>query len=355
MMPRQMRRSWGTVQWLSKDRAQIKYWATKNGRYRRCSEVVRGTRKQVEDRLAELRTLYADDAPSPTVQTVWREYVVPSKQDLKDATKRKRDMAFDALPFKEYQVDSLRPLEIQQWLVSSDLAPSTVKRAFGVLDEIMDFSVRMEWAPSNPCAAKYIMPKVEHKPKGVYTYQQLIEMTPTGEWWEAAYILQAFGACRVAESLAPRADECRLKHFGGVPVFMAPIHAQIGADGFKASLKNEQSKRTAMVAGPMALRLEELRRDGRTWLTDDGGGQWVPYFRLYTAWKAAHDLDMKTLRSSCETWWKWDAKVPPHVIELLMGHIPLSAGQVTGKHYDRPSDAQIAAALAQSWATSNLG
>lgn len=353
-MPRYQRRSWGTIQWLSATRAQIRYWRVKDGQYRRCSEVVRGTRKQVEDRLAELRTLYASDAPAPTVQTVWREYVVPSKSDLRDATKCKRDMAFDALPFKSYQVDAVRPLEIQQWLFTSGLAPSTAKRAFGVLDEILDFSVRMEWAQSNPCRAKYVMPKVEHKPKGVYTYAQLVRMVPAGEWWEAAYILQAFGACRVAESLAVRAAECRLEYLDGTPVFLAPVHAQVGADGFKESLKNTQSVRTAMVVGPMALRLESLRADGRTWMTDDGGGSWVPYFRLYSAWKSTHDLDMKTLRSSCETWWKWDARVPPHVIELLMGHVPLSAGQVTGRHYDRPSDAQVAAALAQAWRDSGL-
>ena len=49
-----MRRDWGTISQVRKGAWRIRYWAQTDAGYRRCSETVRGTRKQAGERLAQL-------------------------------------------------------------------------------------------------------------------------------------------------------------------------------------------------------------------------------------------------------------------------------------------------------------
>lgn len=343
-----MRSSWGSVRHISRDRWELRWWGKdkRTGEYRRMSKTHHGTRRTAEHALAELRVLHSDDAPVPSVSVVWREFC--EGKDVKPQTSDKRLMAYSALPWKEREVDSITALEVQQWLMETDTAPSTARRAVSVLREIMDVSVLHGWIVANPLSVKLVMPKVEHRPKYVWTYDQLCEMWPRGEWWEAAYLLQAFGAARVGESLAVVAADCWM--IGDV--FCAPIRGQVknGSAGLVDYAKNDQSIRTLMVAGDAAGRLWELSRDGRTWLTDDGGGMWCSYYSLRNTWLATGaEQPMKQLRASCETWWRWDMGLESHVIERLMGHIPLSMGGVTAKHYDSATDQQVARTLAAAY------
>lgn len=343
-----MRSSWGSVRQLSRNRWELRWWGIdkKSGDYRRMSKTVRGTRREAEQRLAELRVLHADDAPAPTIDFIWHEFC--STKDVKPQTVEKRNMAYAVLPYHHRQVDSLTALEVQQWLVSADVAPSTVRRALSILREIMDVAVLHGWIAANPLSVKLVLPKVQHRDKSIWTYDELVGMWPRGEWWEAAYLLQAFGAARVGESLAVVAADCWM--IGDV--FCAPIRGQVknGSAGLVDYAKNDQSIRTLMVAGDAAGRLWELSRDGRTWLTDDGGGMWCSYYSLRNTWLATGaEQPMKQLRASCETWWRWDMGLESHVIERLMGHIPLSMGGVTAKHYDSATDQQVARTLAAAY------
>lgn len=343
-----MRSSWGSVRHISGDRWELRWWGKdkRTGEYRRMSKTHHGTRRTAEHTLAELRVLHSDDAPVPSVSVIWREFC--EGKDVKPQTRDKRLMAYSVLPWREREVDSITALEVQQWLMETDTAPSTARRAVSVLREIMDMAVLHGWIVANPLSVKLVMPKVEHRPKYVWTYDQLWEMLPSGEWWEAAYLLQAFGAARVGESLAVVAADCWM--IGDV--FCAPIRGQVnnGSAGLVDYAKNDQSIRTLMVVGDAAGRLWELSRDGRTWLTDDGGGMWCSYYSLRNTWLATGaEQPMKQLRASCETWWRWDLGLESHVIERLMGHIPLSMGGVTAKHYDSATDQQVARTLAAAY------
>ena len=54
IMPR-MRSDWGCVQEIDRGRRyRLRWWAETPEGYRRCSEVVRGTRREAHDRLASL-------------------------------------------------------------------------------------------------------------------------------------------------------------------------------------------------------------------------------------------------------------------------------------------------------------
>ena len=339
-----MRSSWGSVRHISGDRWELRWWGKdpKTGEYRRMSKTHHGTRRTAEHALAELRVLHSDDAPAPSVSVVWREFC--QKTGVRAHTLEMRRLAFSVLPWKEREVDSITALEVQQWLMSTDVAPSTVQRAVSVLREILDAAVLHGWIAANPLAVKLVMPKVEHREKVIMTYAQMVDLWPHGAWWEPAYLLQAFGAARVGESLAVVAGECSM--IGGV--FCAPIRGQVKhrAPGYVDYAKNDQSIRTCMVVGDAAQRLWELSRDGRTWLTDDGAGKWCSYPSLRNAWLALGDKPpMKQLRASCETWWRWDMGLASHVIERLMGHLPLSMGGVTARHYDSATDEQVARTL----------
>lgn len=71
------RSSWGTNEPAArKGYRRLRYWADKrDGRgYRRCSETIRGSKRAGDARLAELRTLHANDTGCPTLGRVYADW-----------------------------------------------------------------------------------------------------------------------------------------------------------------------------------------------------------------------------------------------------------------------------------------
>lgn len=82
-MPRHksQRADWGTDTEVERGkRYRLRYWATVDGVYQRCSDTVRGTRRQAYDRLAELRVEHTQDAPCPTVGECYSRWWLPERQ-----------------------------------------------------------------------------------------------------------------------------------------------------------------------------------------------------------------------------------------------------------------------------------
>ena len=350
---RTRRSAWGSLTEVSPGVWRIRYWGKDpaTGAYRRRSSTVRGSRVDAERRRAELMVEHSEDAPCPTVGKVWRDHVLP---DL-DARVADGDVAASSVDqyrswwgkhaeprWGDVACDAIRPLEVQQWL-SSGLTLSQAKNAMLVCKKAMDYAVRYGWCQTNPFRERYLMPSkstVDERDHGIWTLPELGEAWHAlhGTWMEPAFILSAFGSCRVGESLAPLASDVGLRDVGGVPVAVVAVRSQVEhhGNGLDTRMKTERSARHVVIAGRAALRIaaiaESLPPD---WpLTNDGMGAHVTQGRYTDSWRRigmAHPF--RNLRNSWQTWMRWDLRVEPHFIEPMMGH---KLRGTTGTYYDRP-------------------
>lgn len=362
MCARHRRSAWGAISQVDAATWRIRYWSSGPDGYRRRSKTVRGTRKDAERARAELMLAHSEDAPCPTVGEVWERWALPAYErreasgDMSSYTLRQYRSGWNrhAAPrWADVPCDAVRPLEVQQWL--DGLSYNGALQAMNVLRPTLDYAVRYGTIPSNPFRERYLMPSKSGKAdmdRGVWTLDELGELWrghAVGQWWEAAFLLSAFGGCRVGESLGVRPGDVSLCDAGGVPVCMARIERQIPSTGSVPleRLKNRQSRRTIAIPGRAGLRVASLSEGCAGWLSGDGLGGPSTQRRLMLAWRAAGaEHPFRNLRNSYETNMRWALRLPPWIVEPLLGH----AGQgVTAQYYDRPSAEMFADAVASAY------
>lgn len=361
-MPRKKRRAaWGALTQVDESTWRLRFWATGPDGYRRRSKTIRGSRKDAERARAELMLAHSDDAPCPTVGEVWERYALPAYE------RREKDGDMSAYTLRQYRsgwsrhasprwsdvpCDAVRPLEVQQWL--DGLTYNGALQAMNVLRPTVDYAVRYGVVDANPFRERYLMPSKSGKAtmdRGVWTLDELGEVwrAVRGEWFEAAFLLAAFGGLRVGEALGVRSEDVTITDVGGVPVALVAIERQVPSMGaeVRTTLKNRQSHRTIAIPGRAGLRIAELARERDGWLTGDGLGGPTTQRRLMLAWKsAAMAHPFRNLRNSYETNARWSLRLPPWVVEPLLGH----AGQgVTAQYYDRPSAEMFAEMVADAY------
>jgi hypothetical protein len=358
------RAAWASITEVERgQRYRIRYWGKdSDGQYRRRSETVRGTRRDAERRRAQLMLEHSEDAPCPTVGQAWERWCVPEMEqriasgDLTRHSLKLYESAWRnhvAPTWADVALDAVRPLRIQQWI--SGLGASQARYATLTLSKVMDYAVRYEYVDHNPMREKYLMPSkqtIQRADAGVWTLDELGEAWSQlrGKWFEPAFLLAAFGSCRVGESLGPLADEVELRDVDGVPVALVAVVRQVdNAGGVTDALKTEQSRRTVCVPGKAALRLHELSSaiPPDWFLTHDGQGLPQSQRRLGKAWREAGMAHpFRNLRNSWQTNCRWELGMPPWLLEPMMGH---AGRDVTGRHYDRPQADVFAEAVARAY------
>jgi len=352
-----------------RDAHRIRYWGKdpESGVYRRMSEVVHGTRRDAQRRRAELVAIHGAEKGTLTMRQLWDTLYLPSLE------RRLEDGEFSPQSLKVYRsawnkhvsprwadapCDSLRPLEVQQWINTLTLSSAT--KARNLMRSMLDMAVMYELAEKNPMHEKYVMPSkstVKREDDGVWSHAQLIEIwegAARDRWWEAAFLLSGFGGLRVGEALGVMgecvSDGSRL----GVTLALVEVRRQVQNKGNVPveRLKTRQSKRVAVVPGPAATRLLGLA-DGCDWLSGDGLGSPSSQQRLNDAWAKGMEAmpeDMRhpfrNLRNSWQTMMRWEVGMDPHHIEPLMGH---KVPGVTGEFYDRPTSGMLADKVAEAW------
>lgn len=352
-MPRKPRRAqWASITEVEKGkRYRIRYWGKdSSGEYRRLSCTVRGTRKDAELRRAELMLDHSEDAPCPTVRQAWERWALPEMRrrvedgDLAPLTLRAHETAWRlhvAPTWADVPLDAVRPLQVQQWI--SGLSYSQAQTATSTLSKVMDHAVRYECVDHNPMRERYLMPSkstIERLDRGVWALSELhgVWARVRGEWWEAAFLLAAFGGCRLGESMAPRARDVEIRHVDGVTLALVGITGQVAASGTDVvRTKTEQSVRTATLVGSPAVRMAQIVAAlPPDWpLSHDGIGGVQCQSRLKEAWRQKRmEHPYRNLRNSWQTWMRWELHVEPRYIEPMMGH---KLPGVTGAHYDRPT------------------
>ena len=361
---RKRRSAWASITEIDAgERYRIRYWGTdSNGKYRRLSKTVRGSRLDAEKVRSELMLEHSDDAPCPTVGQVWERYVLPDlgrlveDGDLKPLTKRVYETAWRlhvSPRWADVPCDAVRPLHVQQWI--SGMGYSQAQGACSVMSRVMDYAVRYELRDHNPMRERYLMPSkstIERQDKGVWTLSELgpLWASVRGEWWEPAFMLAAFCGCRLGESMAPLASDVEVREVDGVTLTVVHITGQVASSGNSVvRTKTSQSVRPVVLVGKPAERMAEIAASlpPDCPLTNDGMGAHQCQSRLKDAWRArrmAHPY--RNLRNSWQTWMRWELKVEPHFIEAMMGH---KLPGVTGQHYDRPTSDMFCDVMANAY------
>lgn len=364
---RAMRRDWGSIACVRPGVWRLRYWAETDRGYRRCSETVRGTRRQAGDRLAELRVAHGHDVPCPTVEACWTRWYLPDRERMVE----QGDLASQSLiqyrstwrkhvrqRWAETPVDQVKPLDVQQWLLG--LKRVAAEASKHLLRQILDYATRYGIIDANPLAIRYLLPSkstIARREDGIWSPDELGDVWHAcwDTWFEPAMLLCGFGGCRVGEALGVRSGDVRYELVHGVPVAFVRIERQIdGQARIVEHTKNKWSMRTALLAGRPAQRLAHMAQS-----TSEGSflsatsslrhatqrELRLAFFDCLGAANVTGHL-FKNLRKTWQTNMRWVLRLPPWAIEPMMGHV--GAG-VTGRHYDKPSDRDFADLLATAW------
>jgi integrase len=363
-MPRRRKRSaWGALTQVDAGTWRIRFWASGPDGYRRRSKTIRGTRLDAERARSELMLAHSEDAPCPTVGEVWERWMLPDLERRAEAG----DVAATTITQYRYgwqrhvapqwahvQCDAVRPLAVQQWLYG--ITANAAKQGILLLRMALDYAVRYELVEHNPCRERYVMPSkstVERQDAGVWTLDELGEVwrAVRGQWYEAAFLLCAFGGLRVGEALGVRAEDVGAEVVDGMTLAMVRVERQAAPSGVTDALKTPQSRRTVPVPGRAGARLLELAATMPDFLSGDGMGGPSTRYRLRSSWASAPLPDrlrhpFRNLRNSWQTNMRWTMRMPPWLIEPVLGH---RVQGVTGQHYDRPAAQMFAEAIAEAY------
>lgn len=336
------RSSWGCVQRLASGRYRLRW--VEGGKRR--TEIVWGTRREADDRLAAIRVeVGSERTRRVTMRQAHDAWYLPTLEDLAPATVKRRECVWRAHVEPMWggrDLASIQPLEIQEWLMT--MTEAIARNSLTVCRDCAGAATVYGGLRSNPFAADYRMPRSSRRVDGAtWTLDGLREVwrCVAGTPVEAAVLLMAFGSARVGESLGARCAEVYTRESHGVTLAMVPIERQVMNDGgMSESLKNRWSRRTLAVPGRMGERLLAIAAAGGEWMSESLGS-WLSQKQLRTAWAELVPPGlrhpMKNLRASWQTYMRWELKVSPEHIEKMMGHV--GAG-VTGRHYDKP-DAEV--------------
>lgn len=368
------RRSWGSVTERARGKRYLLRWVenTPEGR-KRVSKTFHGTYSQACAELARIQTEHAEDRPCPTVGYAYRTWYLPWLERRR-ASGGLSERTFEAYTrswslvigpkWGKTPLDSIRPLDVQRWLLSLKVAPARV--AVIVMRKLLDFAMQYEIVESNRLRLHYEMPTEKTHEKRTRTYSlseaKAVLRRLRGTQVEAPFIVACFGGARAGESLGAKACEVRAVEACGVKAAAVSIVRQMPQNGTSplpdGQLKNPQSVRVAVVPGEEGARLLEIarsrRQQGSEWLADRGDGLPMSQegFRYWFARAAPDDaIPLSNLRTSWRTFAQVEWGCDFDVLEMLMGH---ALPGVTGAHYLKPSDDQLIAAFLSSYA-SHLG
>ena len=362
MTRRQMRSAWGSVAEVERGVWRLRYWGTDaEGRYRRMSRTVRGTRRDAERLRSELMLAHSEDAPCPTVGVAWEQWHLPHLRarldagELSQQTMRQYESTWRrhvAPRWSETPCDAVLPLDVQQWL--SEVGRSAAVASLALMRPLMDHAVRYGFAQSNPMRERYLLPPrstASAMDRGVWSLAELREVwgVVRGEWFEPAFLLAAFGGLRVGEALGVQGADVTASN----GCALVEVRRQVPNRGEPTErLKNPQSRRAVAVPGRAGAALIAASAEP-SWLSGDGLGGWQSQVALGRSWERAlagmpeglrHPF--RNLRNSWETNARWALGLDSWGIEVMLGH---KAPGVTGSHYDRPRADMVARVVADAY------
>lgn len=348
---RKLRNSWGSNEPAGPGKRRLRYWADlHDGRgYARHSKTIVGSRRDGDDELARLRVSHSSDVPTPTVGQLWERHEHPQLVELTEQGRLsprtlmayERDWKASVGPrWQDVPCTDVRPIEIQDWLLSMTRSAGNISKA--LLKLVLDQAVMLDVIPSNPASRKYRLGEDTTREKFAYTPSQLaVALEAVKETVaEVPFILSAYAGLRVGEACAVRREDVDFREDGTAVV---RVRVQLTPRGEMTDrLKTRGSYRTVGIPSPIGDRLREIYEagDGLPYLNDDGTGSPVKRRTVASWWKRAIDKTdipyqpMQVLRPSFQTNLHW-AGVPIEMTSRILGHASTST---TIESYDRPGD-----------------
>lgn len=348
MPKKQARSTWGSKRKRGENYWELRYSVGKE----RCNESFRGTAKEADRRLAELRIRYEGADEQLTLSQFWRiiyEPEMPIRLAESTIPGYTRVWYKDIEPtFGDTLLSDISPRSIQEWL--SPMTRGKAKHAKAVLSAILSRAFAMEYIDDNPAQRRYVMPKLQapgQRSKDIMTLPQLVDVFEAGrgQSWEAAYILAAFGGASREESMSPKPSEIqRVGEYAVVPIVRGVQRLEREVKVLEWT-KNEHRQRDLIIPPPYSHRLLELAQEaesrGDEWLTDDGFG-WpidpnliADRFKKWFIGKPYKFVPFGNLRNSYGTVME-TLGIDSMMVSKIMGH---SQPTTFYKNYFRPSTA----------------
>ena len=371
-MPRRMRSSFGCVQQIGPGQWRIRWWEEVAGEYKRRSRNFRGTRREADRALAEIRAGLDENRRHrlrqvPTVAEAYERWYLPEmEQAVADGRTSRSTWANHRSKWNRYvgprwgdtRVSEIDPLELQQWLLTMTRKPA--KDALALLRKVLDYCQIYDVVGDNVARRPYRMPTAQtDRADGAYTLAELdrIAQAARGSYAEAAMLLCMFGSARTGEALGVRLEDVERVTYHSMTLAVAHVRRQVTPRGeVSETLKTRASARPLVIPEPWSLRLLELadeaRGRGDVWLSDDGLQRPVQQRSYCTEWRRACEAagvevkQPRAARRSWETYMRWDMRVEQSRVEQLMGH---ALPGVTGTHYDKPTAPMFVEAVGEAF------
>ena len=371
-MPKKKRSTFGSVTRLDKNRWRLRWWADgPDGRKRR-TEIVRGTRREADDRLAEIR-LGVGSVPGgcETVGGIWESRVLPQMgRELRARTLKNTKCVWQKWlepRWAAVPASKVRASDFQDWVLG--LSHETAKRCTTIMREVMRHAVMLEEIAVSPLAIKIELPTTKTK-----SFSREVVAAPDMEdYWECVrgtflepmFLLAACGGLRVGESLGVMVGEVEREESEGSVFAAVQVRRQIDprglvvvedvGNGDEEMLKNEQSTRWAVAFDPWATRLLEAQdsaaKRGDVWLCDDGTGSPIGsdaarrQWHRMTAAAGLARIDLRNLRATFATQARSEHDLRVEDVARLMGH---KKPAITYSVYQRPGKEELIKAVSHA-------
>jgi integrase len=238
-----------------------------DGKRRRVSRTVRGTRQDAEIELARLKleNCKPTNHTRMTVGEFWQAVYLPSLVHVKPRTKAGYESDYERLVeprFAHDPLDALTPAYIERrlWEIES---PGSQRAAFKLLRQLVNYAYGEQFTDNNPFTRHIrLRPKPKHK---VRTYsldeQKRLLDSIEGEHIEPLIIVMMRGGLRIEEACALYWGDLSFEG-GRCYIDITKVYLLVKNKPIEQPTpKNEGSGRTVVISGHYAARLKAIRDD----------------------------------------------------------------------------------------------
>ena len=306
-----MRAAMGAIQRLGKDRyrVSIETTPTPDGKRRRKTKVVRGTRSDAEAVLARMKLEEGKGTGEDmTVAEYWDTFYLPSIQNLSPSTVNGYTHQYEKYVrpmFGDRLLNTLKAREIETKLSEID-KPGAQRGAYKCLRQIVNEAYKDEIVESNPFQRRIRLKRMDKYEPEVLLLDDLPEWLQAikGSKWEPVLLVMLFGGLRREEACALFWSDIE---FGidACSIRVDKALTEVGGKLHEGPTKTAESKRIVYLAGYPAERLLELSGEGAL-VPDSNGNRMAPNrisneYRALMKRKGAKYVPMRNLRNSYAT------------------------------------------------------
>ena len=240
-----------------------------DGKRRRVSRTVRGTRQDAEIELARLKleNCKPTSHANMTVGEFWQAVYLPSLVHVKPRTKAGYESDYERLVEPRFALDPLDALtpayiERRLWEIES---PGSQRAAFKLLRQIVNYAYGEQFTDNNPFLRHIRLKPLPKKPIRTYTpdEQRTLLDAMRGEHIEPVILVMLCGGLRVEEACALYWRDLSF-HDGRCYISIDKAYLLVDNKPVEQpTTKTTDSKRIAVISGYAAQRLGAIRADLR--------------------------------------------------------------------------------------------